>query len=165
MLAGPPALAYFKMREAAALSGQFQNMKATKRTDRVLKAIDLIKLVAHASLSSATPLRLHERIVKDKVPSDFDSPAFLAMFDVMTKAVENQLSIKAENPSEPVEPVDFIFDEHTKWQGVVPAAYLFWQRTSPPEYRTMMGAPPIFRDEKRFLPLQAADLRSWYFRR
>lgn len=165
MLDGPPALGYFKMREAATLSGQFENWKFAKRTERVAKAIDLIKRVAHASLSCAIPLRLHERIIKNRVPTNFDSPAFLAIFDVMTKAVENQLSIKAENPSEPVEPVDFIFDEHKKWQTVVPAAYLLWRRISPPEYQAMMGDPPIFRDDKQFLPLQASDLQSWYFRK
>jgi hypothetical protein len=33
-----------------------------------------------------------------------------------------------------------------------------------PELLSLVGSPPIFRDEKQFLPLQAADLYTWQAR-
>lgn len=62
------------------------------------------------------------------------------------------------------EPVDFVFDEHTSSKYCSPS----WdavKRQAEPDVAKYMGAPPIFRKEEDFLPLQAADLYAWWVRK
>jgi hypothetical protein len=99
-------------------------------------------------------------LVKGKLPvADWGHPAFLAMFDLMMKVVENQIACGSDDP------VDFIFDDHVKWRLIIPIWYEHWKRMANPKFAALMGATPLFRDDHQFLPLQAADLQSWYFRR
>jgi hypothetical protein len=45
-------------------------------------------------------------------------------------------------------------------------AWHFWKAHEPMEARnTMFGDPPVFRDDKWMLPLQAADLYAWHARK
>lgn len=65
-------------------------------------------------------------------------------------------------------PCDFIFDEQ---KGFVDEALESW-RTIKAQLATskrsdlgnFIGSPPIFRDDKAFLPLQAADFYAWHMR-
>jgi Protein of unknown function (DUF3800) len=61
--------------------------------------------------------------------------------------------------------VDFVFDGH----GPVGAEAVDWyydtKRSFPPEARPCFGSAPVFRDDKLVVPLQAADMLAWYWRR
>ncbi len=70
-----------------------------------------------------------------------------------------------EGPVRPIGPVDFIFDEQRR---DFKNAMLGWERfrdLAPPEMRHLIGGSPIYRDDKRVMPLQAADLLAWQTRR
>jgi hypothetical protein len=65
-------------------------------------------------------------------------------------------------------PCDFIFDEHI---GFSLEALRSWpqiksllENSARSDLGNFVGSPPIFRDEKQFLPLQAADLYAWQVR-
>jgi hypothetical protein len=61
------------------------------------------------------------------------------------------------------EPVDFIFDNETGKGECIDA----WENAklhSKPELARLMGDTPTFRDDKKFLPLQAADLYAYWVR-
>lgn len=62
------------------------------------------------------------------------------------------------------QPVDFVFDEHTS-SKYCSRAWDSFKDKAPPEFKQYLGAPPIFRKEEEYLPLQAADLYAWWVRK
>ena len=63
---------------------------------------------------------------------------------------------------------DFIFDEQLGFQeeilGWWPQTRALIDRAPRSDIAQRVGSPPIFRNEKEFLPLQAADLYAWQVR-
>jgi hypothetical protein len=62
-------------------------------------------------------------------------------------------------------PADFVFDEQGKEIGRALKAWKHLERAAPPALRPMLRNPPISRNDKTVLPLQAADLLAWRLRR
>ncbi|MCH7921879.1 MAG: DUF3800 domain-containing protein [Nitrospinae bacterium] len=90
--------------------------------------------------------------------SNLENPyyfAFQAIINVLAQYQE-KMDIR--------EPVDFIFDEQTEKVRILDAWDLL-KASSSPEVRKLMGDTPIYRDDKKVLPLQAADLYAWWVRR
>jgi hypothetical protein len=61
------------------------------------------------------------------------------------------------------EPVDFIFDQESEIEPLREAWDLM-KLSSTPEFRKLMGEKPIDQDDKKVMPLQAADLYAWWVR-
>nr|NUR37546.1 hypothetical protein [Sphingomonas sp.] len=61
------------------------------------------------------------------------------------------------------QPVDFIFDEHSI-KRPFDAAWDEYISGRPPDIKERFGQHPIFRNDREFLPLQAADLWAWWVR-
>jgi hypothetical protein len=59
------------------------------------------------------------------------------------------------------EPIDFIFDEEAEKIRVLQAWDLI-KSSSAPQFAALMGDTPAYRDDKKVLPLQAADLYAWW---
>jgi hypothetical protein len=66
------------------------------------------------------------------------------------------------------EPCDYIFDEQVGFSEEMLAWWpnFKWivNNSSRSDLPSLIGSPPIFRDEKQFLPLQGADLVAWQMR-
>jgi hypothetical protein len=60
-----------------------------------------------------------------------------------------------------LEPIDFIFDDDSE-KVKIPVCWELMKSTAMPEISCMMGDTPIFRDDKKTMPLQAADLYAWW---
>jgi hypothetical protein len=60
--------------------------------------------------------------------------------------------------------IDFIFDVQPGQMDIVMASWERFVRISPPEVQAILGDPPIFRDDKVTMPLQAADLSAGWLR-
>lgn len=165
----PPKLDYFKMAEAAHLGGQFSKRKGwteTKRDDRIVTLARLIRKYAQVRITAwirhddynthikplPTPVR---RLVQD-------SPYVMLFQQIILSA-----AVFGDRHGI-VEPCDFIFDT----QGAFSTEAMQWwphfkrtvQLSSKSDLAKFVGDPPIFRDEKAFLPLQAADLYAWQVR-
>lgn len=63
------------------------------------------------------------------------------------------------------EPVDFIFDERPKEENDVREVWDHYISTLSEEVRNMTGRKPIFENDKKVLPLQAADMWAWWCRK
>jgi hypothetical protein len=165
----PPKLDYFKMTEAANFGGQFARDKGwdeSKRDDRLIALSGVIKKHAHLRIQAAVRNDHFEKYIKS-IPTPertlaIDSPYVLMFMQIILAMATfgDQLDIR--------EACDFIFDEQGSFSK---AALAFW-----PNFKTLLdistrsdlgkfvGSPPIFRDDKTFLPLQAADLYAWHMR-
>lgn len=60
-----------------------------------------------------------------------------------------------------LEPIDFIFDNDSE-QEKIPRAWKHLKAAAAPPISQMMGEMPIYRDDKKTMPLQAADLYAWW---
>ena len=63
------------------------------------------------------------------------------------------------------EPVDWIFDDQPEHMREVADVWQWFYDSAPDTYRKTLKNAPIFRDEKEYLPIQAADLFAWVIRR
>jgi hypothetical protein len=83
--------------------------------------------------------------------------AFRALLDMFHWHKEKVKKIPVE------EPVDFIFDEHTMKRPLL-EAWDSYMMLRPAHVKPRYGSTPIFRDDRKFLPLQAADMWAWWVR-
>jgi hypothetical protein len=164
-----PKLAYFKMNEAEQFGGQFDpanGWNAAKRDDRVITLARIIRkhipekfyvAVSHASFKKY----LHGIPTRNR--QTMRDPYFLLFYQMI-------LTVAAYHAAIPrIEPCDFIFDEHGKigrralawWDSFKTSA----KSAAKTDFTPYLGSPPIFQDDKQFLPIQAADLYAWHLRR
>lgn len=176
LLDEPPALQYFKMREAAQLCDQFTGMKAEARNERIQKFFRLIRDTVHLSVSCVIPIEPFRRIMKGKLATDnkyWNDHYYLAIWDMITLLTETHvryrllelMARKEGNPPSIYGTLDFIFDNNVRLAEVVPAHYRRIREAMEPLWKQWIGASPRFEDDKDFLPLQACDAQSWYYRR
>lgn len=157
LLDEPPQLPYFKMREAVKGFGGRMGQRAAN--ERIKKFLHLIWCASHASVSCIIPMHHWDRCAKGKVPKRLDDPYFLAIFDLVVKIIDNQIAVRS------MDVVDFIFDDNPRLAAKVPAYYQLTRQLLSPQFRALIGTSPRFESDLEFLPLQAGDAQSWYFRR
>lgn len=81
--------------------------------------------------------------------------AFRAMID-FTVQYQHELGI--------TEPIDLIFDERGE-KDDVREGFAVFKESCRDEFKERLGVEPRFEDDRRFLPLQAADMLAWLIRR
>ncbi len=173
LLDEPPGLAYFKMTEAENFRGQFSKKKGwnvENRDDRVLR---LAKSIAKYAIIRVDASLLHEsferwiKSIRNPTRSSAQDNPYFALFHMVIQII-SFVRVQAFHGDQ----CDLIFDE----QGSLGAdAIHFWDNLKKNPAATAevtkdlfsgyAGNRPIFRDEKQFLPLQAADLYAWQLRR
>jgi hypothetical protein len=158
-LRGPPKLEYFKMKEAAALEGQFKGWKEEGRDARVVRLIDIIKDHVLVAVSSAVFHRDYSEVISDKLSKETDPPYWLIYHSVM------ELVYRWELANGIREKVNFIFDEQFKQSDMVQASWSVYYEQSPPHFKELFGDRPVHKNDKCTFPLQAADLLAWHIRR
>jgi hypothetical protein len=170
----PPAISYFKMREAESLKEQFQGWTIG---DRDAKIMSLTRLIVPRVICNV------ECVVSQ---ADYDSvvPRAIAFIRKTSNAMEDRrLANSLENPylfcfhgivieccnrlyeQRQLDVIDFYFDQQGKVGNRAKAFWYALKNNAPPEYKRFLVNEPVFRDEKIFLPLQAADLIAWQTRR
>jgi hypothetical protein len=60
-----------------------------------------------------------------------------------------------------LEPIDFIFDDDSE-KTKIPRAWEFLKKSARGDISALMGDMPIYRDDVKTMPLQAADLYAWW---
>lgn len=175
LLDEPPKLKYFKMREAAQLCDEFAGMKVHERNRRIQKFFRLIRDSVHLSASCVIPMGPFKRIWKGNIKGDkeWNDPYFVALAEMITLWTEQHTRVRAfelfaqkeGNPSSSYGVLEFIFDDNKKLVAIVPPYYRKIRDQIIPPFRNWIGVSPRFEDDKDFLPLQACDAQSWYFRR
>lgn len=164
-----PALEYFKMSEAARLQEQFARSKGwdeAKRDNRLITFARIIKKYAHLRIHASVRNDEFEKYIKSvPVPQrklGIDSPYTLLFMQIILAMATggDQFDLAGA--------CDFVFDE----QGAFSQEALAWwpnfksgiDRLSKSDLPRYVGSPPIFRNDREFLPLQAADLYAWQIR-
>jgi hypothetical protein len=166
-----PALEYFKMKEAARLRDQFDRRKGWTpdlRDERINALSDIITKYASFRLSGMIRHRDFNNYIKSTPASErglaTDTP-YVFLFLLMNMAIAN-----ASEEFGIAEPVDFICDDQ---EGMEEEIAHFWAMNRSrwggniyrPARELVLKTLPIFRNDREFPPLQAADLYAWQMRR
>jgi Protein of unknown function (DUF3800) len=164
-----PKLDYFKMSEAASLRGQFAThlgWNDAKRDDRLVSFARVAARYARVRVGAS--IRHQDWAQIANLPAierrlAVDTPyVMLAHRLILAVAIfGDRLGIH--------EPCDYIFDEQEGFSDELCRNWSDFKRQIDESKRSdiakFIGSRPIFRDEKKFLPLQAADLYAWQVRR
>ncbi len=154
-----PALPYLKGKEANALVGHFRGWTAEQRDAKLERLIGSIRRNKLIAFSLAVNYRLFNRIL-GRQKGVFKNPYGIAFAHIATWLLHSA-HVKAER-----EEIEMIFD-----QGVlarereITDAYIGMKEGIPKDAMDLLVGRPRFEDDKRNLPLQAADLFAWNVRR
>jgi Protein of unknown function (DUF3800) len=158
MLDMPPRIKYFKMNEAATLSGQFDHWSQQRADERVALAYKTIEQHIPFQVSCIIHLEPFYRIYTPIMGSAIN-PFYLAFSSIISDVAYHQRTHGI------YEPIDFVFDDQVMEQGKIIDAWELLKPALRPDTRHLIGSVPAFLDDKKFLPLQAADLLAWWVRK
>jgi hypothetical protein len=156
-----PSISYFKMKEANALRGEFKGWSTARRDERIALLFSIIERHAMFGVSSAIHHEMYNAIFRGKLTKSLASleyPYFMLFHGVVTCIA--QYLAKSGN-----EPIDFIFDTQPDQKKKMLEGWELFVSVSGDAHRALIRKPPTFRDDKRVLPLQAADLHAWWVRK
>lgn len=155
-----PAISYFKMNDAMGLDGEFKFWSKQARDEKLSLLFGVIGDHATASVSCTLRTTDFKAVFgKDKsVPRQLRSPYYFLLYGMMQALAEHRDRLKI------TEPIDFIFDEQVIEKDRIMKDWELFKQASPVPLK-LIGDPPIFRDDKRVLPLQAADMYAWRMRK
>lgn len=167
-----PAIAYFKMNEAVVLKGEFGRFKRAERDAklrRMCRALNgypfhavhvTIDLAEHAEyFKEQAALLAQPRDSRGRRITRFEritaNPYWYA-YHTFVECVCDFLWRRGER-----EQFDFFVDEHKSLGDASKDWYSIARLATKRPMRDIMPTIPIPRDDKEFLPLQAADLIAW----
>jgi hypothetical protein len=154
-----PALAYLKGKEANALDRNFKGWTEKQRDEKLEKLIGAIRKHDLIALSLTVTYRDFNRVLR-KPKGLFKNPFGLA-FAYVVAWLMNSAQVKPER-----EEIELIFDQGViTREKTIENAYKGLKWALPKEALDLLVGRPRFEDDKRHLPLQAADLLAWNVRR
>ena len=160
----PPRLNYLKMKEACACRGEFEGWSEQRRDERLTLLHDVIEECASAAFVLAFDSNKFKKAFAPlgKLGKKNLNPYYFATSRLMVSLAQSQEELGLQGP------IKFIFDDQlTEERHVVEAWDWAWTvaKPDPPNLRDIIGGAPSFEDDKRSLPLQAADMIAWWMRR
>jgi hypothetical protein len=164
-----PKLEYFKMNEAFRLRGQFDTRRGWTEENRDRRVMEFTEIIrdhaivrVSASIQHADYTRYIASIPMPVRKLAVDNP-YVQLADQLILAVAVKSDLHGLN-----QPCDFYFDEQQDFSAELIANWADFKALIKTSGRAglyeLIGSQPSFRDEKIFLPLQAADLYAWHVR-
>lgn len=156
----PGRIAYFKMDEACTLSGEFKYWSRDNRDKKVQQLARIVDrsrlhriearldLIAHGKI---TPFWQHLTAKARHHPMN---QPYLSLCQQNFIAAVNAATAKKATA-----PIDIILDEHNLFRDSAKREFgilVDWEKN--PQRRALFPHQPIFRDDKDFVVLQAADM-------
>jgi len=86
-------------------------------------------------------------------------PYYLAFFGIISGVARHQTAVGLTGE------VDFIFDEEVMFKDKIQRDWDAFKANASSDTREFIGDSPVFRDDEKVLPLQAADLIAWWLRK
>ena len=156
-----PAIAYFKMTEAENFRGQFKSWSKSDRDRKVLALAGIVDTYRPLAIHCSVSREEYSRIVEPVAPWPLKSPYFSCFWGVIEVTAGYHRSLGVED----VPSVDFIFDEQGRLGDQAADWYRWLKDDQDSSIRDLLGTTPIFRDDKKVVALQAADMLAWHIRR
>jgi hypothetical protein len=160
-LAREPKLAYVKAQQAASRTGCFDVFGPEERDARLLNLVNIMNNHLNHGFALGVDERDYYNVFKGRTSVTLDSPYFHISLLCMRRALELQREYFRS-----LEEVSFIFDDYSN--TLKEEIWSFWNELrgrGPRWMKRRLGPSPIWQDERKWLPLQAADVVVWVARR
>jgi len=158
-----PKLAYFKMHEADKRIKQFDGWSKATRNAKVEKLAEIIDEYAFRAVNITYSVEGLQAFLLPRPEGagswPLDKPYFWAFHQYIKAACFELFDIGVG------EPCEIVFDEQVQMAAKVKAWYRAMLFAIPQPIRALAPMEPLFRDDKEFRPLQAADMLAWLQRR
>lgn len=158
-LAREPSLEYLKMADANSRNGTFRGVAKDARDLKIRELALIAKDHVEFGISVAIPHAAYDAVFRGKWMKVFDTPYALAFYLII--AATHKYLAAAGNHEE----VDLIFDRQLDQEKLLNGAHSFVTDGLPQEVLNRFPTPPVFMDDKRAIPIQAADMLAWHIRR
>jgi hypothetical protein len=158
----PPTISYFKMKEANSRTGEFFGFSAEERDKKLWQFISALLLFDCHAVCVSVDTTSYAKHFRGRIGKAMDYPTFLASLEVVGMVMRSQSEGRIPKHA----PVTYVFDD----QGKEADMFLYlWSKAAPalppsPFGKELMPLRPAFKEDKTFLPLQAADLLAWHYR-
>jgi hypothetical protein len=145
-----PPIKALKMSEAFKSWGD-------RSQERIARFHRIIDEHALGSVSIAIPVKEYSELFGNL--SVWRDPYIFAFFCLIQRYREHCDKIGSDRD------VKFIFDNQSSAKVRVAEAWSYFEQAGNERLMEIMGGFPSFEDDKKFLPLQAADMAAWWIRR
>jgi hypothetical protein len=156
VLDGPPRLDYFKHSEVYRSETQWAGMSLAERDARVDALIEVIGKCALRSIYVQVKQQDYDEIIKPYTPPQWRNPYYYLFIGFLSAATMTAKYLADGDR------IEFFFDSNREVEKA--SRTLYGQAMN---LRQLQGRIENihYKDEKLFLPLQAADLLAWQVRR
>jgi hypothetical protein len=156
----PARLEYFKASEAESLrsDGQWSGVSKDERNARLGSFIGVIGEFATRAFHVRLKQIDYNEVIRPYIPEKWDNAYFFLFIGFLAAATS------VEKYAGDGQPIEFVFDYADKKRIQKPSLQLFDQCMNYPQFDGRVHNIR-YEDEKKFLPLQAADLLAWQIRR
>lgn len=152
-----PAIGYLKMSDALYFKGEFMGWTADQRNEKLRGLARVIRHFQPVSFGMSISLAKFEKRVAGVAPYGLN--AYYVGANLVLDKVAAYAKLRDLAP-----PIDFFFDQHEGLDANL-SLFLDAMKEYMPRERSGMVGGAYFRDEKAVLPIQAADMLTWYLRR
>ncbi|MBI1750058.1 MAG: DUF3800 domain-containing protein [Acidobacteria bacterium] len=161
-LGGGKGIAYLRMHDAAHLTGEFTGWQKKERDEKLRSLARTLNAYRVRSIHFAIDLPAFQNGMAEHWARPHKNPYFLGYLLMLAG-----VCVDAQDWGYK-EQVEIIFDEHVIFSQRVKLWYPLFKEMwdgYDPELAALYPSEPLFRDDKTFPPLQAADLMAWLLRK
>jgi len=163
-----PSIQYFKMDEAASLSGQFTNWKMDARDAKLRALFEVVREHSKRgdicrAMYFTTPFAAFHQKLTDDLPARTKrySSAYLIGSIFLMNAIDAEIKDRGLRD----DLVEVIFDKHDIFSKRMEVIYPLLCQFAEKHYGMKYPPSPTYRDDREFVPLQLADMLAWSLRR
>jgi len=159
-----PAVPYLSMRDAAKLSGAFHRWSRKARDEKLLGLTRTIGRFPLTAYYCVMDVRALSRTLGAEDRGKLAASPYWQAFHFTVMGLYYDLHARGV-----AEQFDLVFDEHMifgpdvkQWYPLVKHVV---EQVTEPDAPKILPPAPSFADDKKVMPLQAADMLAWLFRR
>lgn len=148
------------MREAMRRDGEFARLSATQRRDKITALLAVLNHEEYrfSALHITVDVAVYAKELEG-YKGYGGNPYFFAFHMFINAAILEMLDRPVR------EQCEIFFDEHPSLGEKSKRWYPFTRSLMTPDEKIVAPVEPFFRDDKQFMPLQAADMVAWIQRR
>lgn len=132
--------------------------RVARRDERIRNLAHIVRNYAVARVHAGLSWAAYRDLAKGRVPGRFDNPYYFLYWKLTLSCVRWQFE------SGTPEKINFVFDKQSKI-GDVAASWYCSAVEAIPEARQILPGSPEFADDSEVIPLKAADILAWHFRK
>jgi hypothetical protein len=156
-----PRIEYFKMREAAWRDKQFAGIPEEFVKGKINGLLKVIATHGPDGVYTQLDWRDYRDILEPEMPDGPMKHPYQTLFPGIFDAIMFYERRKGVFP----EVIDLDFDEQGSLGDFARLCYPFMKAKCSADVQSMLGRTPTMLDDKKVMPLQAADLLAWNLRR